>query len=711
MVVKGFGFLFAFTLLSAIAYAATCGGATSCNCGDIVTEDYTLTDTLDCSMVGGTGLYIGADDITIECNENTIIGNSAPNTAGIRNEGYNNVAIQNCNIQNFHFGVYGADNINLSLSGNVIYYNIYGLYFINVSDSNITNNDVFNDGTGMYFSDSSENIISGGTIYRNSNMGIFLDASSSGSNNNVITEISEMHDNTNGAIIIHGSNGNLISNNNIHNNCGNIHQIKLESSNGTIIEDNQIVNGTGYGIEMLSSSGVTVQNNNISYNGQGDEYRDGIWGYHIVSSIISGNNITHNRENGIRLDQSSDITIENNLIEQNNNKGIYFDHVSDSNILNNTFYNNQEELYIDYSNNNNIADNHFEWSNYAIEMYYSSYNNILRNEIQNTENSAIYVENEYMDTPGGPGVPPSSHHIIKDNVILSPAQSCGSGCGGIELYIEDNCLIQNNTIIGSGYNGISLYGSEQNQIIGNIIDDYYNMAIRLASRESYGGNNLVANNTVSGNGCIGVRVATFNNTISGNFLSNNDITCDYWTDTYGMYVKGGSNPSDNVIIGNDVRGFGYGIFVDGAENAQIVGNVVGYGDEEIEGWALTQRASHTGNFAWDTNYRHDNIYTRLYKDFDFSQATDATLSFWMYLDTEDTYDYVRVYTLGEYGNYLLGEFSGNNGGWNEYVYDVDSEFSGSGYLEETGGIMFVFFTDHSVNGNDGYEGAFIDDVT
>ncbi|MCX8202525.1 MAG: hypothetical protein N3G74_01835, partial [Candidatus Micrarchaeota archaeon] len=55
--------LFSLYFLSSISFAANCGGSTPCNCGDTVTEDYTMTSDLTCS---GTALYIGADDIVLD---------------------------------------------------------------------------------------------------------------------------------------------------------------------------------------------------------------------------------------------------------------------------------------------------------------------------------------------------------------------------------------------------------------------------------------------------------------------------------------------------------------------------------------------------------------------------------------------------------------------------------------------------------------------
>ncbi|NQV91504.1 right-handed parallel beta-helix repeat-containing protein [Candidatus Woesearchaeota archaeon] len=84
---------------------ANCG-ITSCSCGDTVISSYTMTgDLTDCTGVGKIGLTIGADDITIDCAGYSIIGGLDSGGMGIRNLEYNNVIIQNCDIQSFETGI------------------------------------------------------------------------------------------------------------------------------------------------------------------------------------------------------------------------------------------------------------------------------------------------------------------------------------------------------------------------------------------------------------------------------------------------------------------------------------------------------------------------------------------------------------------------------------------------------------------------------
>ncbi|MFH1209992.1 MAG: hypothetical protein V1663_04350, partial [archaeon] len=74
-------------------------------CGDTIYENTMLTnDLIDCLE---HGLIIGADDITLDCNNHLIDGdNSGILEYGIYIDGKNRSIIQNCNIQEFGCGIY-----------------------------------------------------------------------------------------------------------------------------------------------------------------------------------------------------------------------------------------------------------------------------------------------------------------------------------------------------------------------------------------------------------------------------------------------------------------------------------------------------------------------------------------------------------------------------------------------------------------------------
>jgi parallel beta-helix repeat protein len=96
--------------------ATACDIADNCNstetrtitltraCGDIITEDTTLTrDLLNCP---GDGLIIGNNGITLDCQGHTISGNVTGTGVGIDISNFNSATIKNCNVLNFREAVY-----------------------------------------------------------------------------------------------------------------------------------------------------------------------------------------------------------------------------------------------------------------------------------------------------------------------------------------------------------------------------------------------------------------------------------------------------------------------------------------------------------------------------------------------------------------------------------------------------------------------------
>ena len=78
-------------------------------CGETITEDTTLTADLDCTTTDG--LIIGADNITIDLNSNTVTGVTCNGCYGIDNtNGFDDVTIKSGSIVGFNHGVHGRNN-------------------------------------------------------------------------------------------------------------------------------------------------------------------------------------------------------------------------------------------------------------------------------------------------------------------------------------------------------------------------------------------------------------------------------------------------------------------------------------------------------------------------------------------------------------------------------------------------------------------------
>ncbi|MBC7186128.1 MAG: hypothetical protein H5U38_03735, partial [Calditrichaeota bacterium] len=91
----------------------------------------------------------------------------------------------------------------------------------------------------------------------------------------------------------------------------------------------------------------------------------------------------------------------------------------------------------------------------------------------------------------------------------------------------------------------------------------------------------------------------------------------------------------------------------------------------------------------------------IYGPFDLSDATDAELSFYYWLQSENGYDYFFYGTSSD-GAHFDGQWlDGSSGGWRSVTLDI-GELSGYGHVY----VAFAFDTDHSVE----LEGAYVDDV-
>jgi hypothetical protein len=79
--------------------------ASAVECGEVLTQDTVLEADLSCP---GDGLVVGADGIVIDLGGHLLRGSgiwSIPSTAGIRNEGYDDVEIRNGRIERFEHGI------------------------------------------------------------------------------------------------------------------------------------------------------------------------------------------------------------------------------------------------------------------------------------------------------------------------------------------------------------------------------------------------------------------------------------------------------------------------------------------------------------------------------------------------------------------------------------------------------------------------------
>jgi hypothetical protein len=101
---------------------------------------------------------------------------------------------------------------------------------------------------------------------------------------------------------------------------------------------------------------------------------------------------------------------------------------------------------------------------------------------------------------------------------------------------------------------------------------------------------------------------------------------------------------------------------------------------------------------YQVGHYDDNMEAGMLRQLDLTSYASVTLSYWYWVDAEQSYDHLKVLCTGPGGSIYLDPHTGNSGGW-QY-----SEVSIPTTAYEVG---FIFRSDSA---NHGYEGAFVDDV-
>ena len=238
-------------------------------CGDVIIESIVLNTDLKCD---NTGLFVGADDVTIDCNGHSISYSIYGLGDGVDNsKGYNNIVIKNCEI---------LDNSN---NGR------FGIYFNNVNSGSIDNNDI-----------TTKHSISGIEIIDSLNIEI--------KNNNVDVKIKY----NNGIRAINTDNS-ILKNNKVNTDEGAVYGIWLKYCNNPKVEENIITSSGGgdQAIYLLSVNGAVVKNNKIKTLGSS---ANGIGLIQVTNSKIISNKIDVKSAHGIVTSNYENISVENNEI-------------------------------------------------------------------------------------------------------------------------------------------------------------------------------------------------------------------------------------------------------------------------------------------------------------------------------------------------------------------------------------------------------------
>ncbi len=234
--------------------------------------------------------------------------------SGVRLEGTTNIKIANSTINDVDFGIKVESDCN-----NII----------------IENNEIFNSDTGIGIYSSNYNTICNNTIYNSSVSSLSIGSNSR--ENNI--ELNEMFNGSNRGISISGkANNNTVSFNHIY-----LHDengIRCTNTNDNSFKNNQIhTNGRNGILLYFGSDGNSFMYNTITQNGY-----DGLRLEGIEASEVILNDISHNG-NGVIVEDSRDIYLENNTIisSTTNDFSLSLDSIVTS--VNNTFNSSKVAVY------------------------------------------------------------------------------------------------------------------------------------------------------------------------------------------------------------------------------------------------------------------------------------------------------------------------------------------------------------------------------
>ncbi|MGB9743294.1 MAG: right-handed parallel beta-helix repeat-containing protein, partial [Minisyncoccales bacterium] len=359
--------------------AADCGNATSCQCGDTVVEDATLTQDLVCDETVAVGLTVKANlylqaNITMNKTDSQALLIDADGTSSAEHliiEGNGTSTITGANSsEDYHIGVLIQAHNYITVRNLIFTHFNAGIGLIGASSSTIENNTTTENKFGIYlYNSSNANTLTNNTANGNGWSGISLYISS---DNQLTGNYAE--ENGNFGIFLSGSSTNTLTNNTANNNTW--HGIRLDySSTNTLI--NNTANGNGWsGIVLYISSDNQLTGNYAEENGNFGIFLSG-----SSTNTLTNNTANNNTQYGIYLYNSSNTnTLTNNTANNNTWYGISLSSSSDNNLTGNKFIRN----YVGYNNvtNNTSSNNQFIYNflNNNIQLD-ETYNNINLNQL------------------------------------------------------------------------------------------------------------------------------------------------------------------------------------------------------------------------------------------------------------------------------------------------------------------------------------------
>jgi parallel beta-helix repeat protein len=387
------------------------------------------------------------------------------------------------------------------------------------------------------------------------------------------------------------------------NNCtDNYDGIYIGSSSDIIVINNSCNSNEMNGIDVEDSSGILIEDNECSYSAAGS----GIYLYSSSGNTVGRNNCSYSADgDGIDLATScSNNLVFGNTCSWNHWDGIWLNDSDGNTISYNDCYNSDLGAGVELENSslNVILGNNCSYSanGDGIDLSTSYNNTIVGNDCTWNLWSGIWLNDSDGNTIDGNDCSHSNLGACIElesssfNVITNNNCSYSANDDGINLWLHcDNNTISRNNCSWSQWDGIWLDFSDNNTISYN---DCYNSDLGAGVELDNSSFNVITNNncSYSANG-DGIDLSTsYNNTIVGN-----DCT---WNGYGGIWFNASS---DNTIDGNNCSNNALeGIELDLSSNSNTInGNLCKWnGGNGTYIWDSSNNTVSGNNCSWNVKY-------------------------------------------------------------------------------------------------------------
>jgi parallel beta-helix repeat protein len=268
-------------------------------CGDVLTESGRLAADLDCSdwTAGAAVLTLGADNVTLDCDQHQVLGPGGGQVDLIKAEGFDRLTVRDCVLRGGFSGVNIVSGADITITGNdlggvrLIGVAVHELDGFQIAGNTLANDGAYQNGIDVYSSTNGE--IAGNTVTDFAMGGIqFLGSNNCEAHDNVIARIAdtgfgffydpetdqvthtiEVYDNevsacgtVGGAEVEHGSYGITLRGNFFHDSAAGVNVYGTERIDGLVIQDNRIEDNV-VGIGMTGEAGtVRIAGNTFARN-------------------------------------------------------------------------------------------------------------------------------------------------------------------------------------------------------------------------------------------------------------------------------------------------------------------------------------------------------------------------------------------------------------------------------------------------------------